>query len=298
MSKQTEISLVLGSGGARGLAHIGVIEVLEEQGYKIRSIAGASMGAVIGGIYAAGKLDDYKEWVCSLSKADVIRYFDLSFDISGLFKGERIIEKLKSLVGEVRIEDLPVSFTAVATDIEEQKEVWLSRGSLFQAIHASMAIPIVFTPVKVDGRYLLDGALSNPIPIAPTLRDHTDLTIAVDVNGPPGVRIPSRHDRDNGQASDTVLKSDNPVSRLKSFIRNIQGSEGADPQDSWNVFEIISQSLDMLQSNITRFKLAAYNPDITITVSRDAAGSFEFYRATELIELGRHRAEGKLAEVK
>lgn len=298
MTKKTEISLVLGSGGARGLAHIGVIEILEQQGYKIRSIAGSSMGAVIGGIYAAGKLDDYKEWVTTLNKADVIRYFDLSFDISGIFKGERIIEKLKSLVGEVRIEDLPVSFTAVATDIVEQKEIWLGKGSLFQAIHASMAIPIIFTPVRVDGKYLLDGALSNPIPIAPTLRDHTDLTIAVDVNGLPDIRLTPGKDEAGGEAQYSQLVSDTPVNRLKSFIRSFQNNDDMDEEGSWSMFEILSQSMDMLQSSVTRFKLAAYNPDITITVSRDAAGSFEFYRAKELIELGRSRARGKLAEIK
>ncbi|HJX16111.1 MAG TPA: patatin-like phospholipase family protein, partial [Candidatus Deferrimicrobiaceae bacterium] len=168
------VSLVLGSGGARGLAHIGVIDCLTENGYEIRSIAGSSMGAMIGGIYAAGKLDVFTRWVLALQRLDVIRLLDLSFGSTGLFKGERVIDVLKELIGDRNIEDLPVPFTAVAMDIQNGKEVWLSRGPLFDAIRASIAIPTIFTPHTIEGRQLVDGGLVNPIPIAPTLRDRTD----------------------------------------------------------------------------------------------------------------------------
>ncbi len=173
------ISLVLGSGGARGLAHIGVIEVLEQAGYEIQSISGASIGALIGGIYAAGELETYRDWVCSLNTLDVLRLLDISFSGTSLFKGDKIIDALRDLIGPRNIEDLPLDFTAVATDLDASKEVWLSSGPLFDAIRASIAFPTVFSAVHYRGRTLVDGGLLNPIPIAPTLRDSTDMTIAV-----------------------------------------------------------------------------------------------------------------------
>ena len=176
MKRQT-VSLVLGSGAARGLAHIGVIEWLNEHGYRIESIAGASMGALVGGIYAAGELDSYKEWVLALETMDVIRFLDLAFSSEGLFKGDRLMDALREMVGDCNIEELPVTYTAVACDLDRRREVWFTDGPLFDAIRASIAIPTVFTPHRYRGMKLLDGGLLNPVPIAPTLRDDTDLTI-------------------------------------------------------------------------------------------------------------------------
>ena len=184
------VSLVLGSGAARGLAHIGVIDSLSSHNLEIRSISGTSMGALVGGIYAAGKLDTYRHWVCGLSRADVFRLLDLSFDTGGLFKGDRIIRLLSRLIGDRHIESLPIPFTAVATDIELGREVWLRRGSLFDALRASMAIPAVFTPHIYHGRVLIDGGVVNPLPIAPTLHDKTDLTVAVTLSGSEEATVP------------------------------------------------------------------------------------------------------------
>lgn len=178
------VSLVLGSGGARGYAHIGAIEELVAQGYDIRSVAGASMGALVGGMYAAGQLEAYRDWVRALQRLDVLRLLDWTFSGGGFIKGDRIIEQLRSLIGDMRIEDLPISYTAVAVDLYAQREVWFSRGPLFDAIRASIAIPTVFRPHHYEGRTLVDGGLLNPVPITPTLRDLTDCTIAVDVNAP------------------------------------------------------------------------------------------------------------------
>ena len=182
---------MLGGGGARGLAHIGAIRWLTENGYTIRSIAGSSMGALVGGIYAAGKLEAYADWVLALERIAVIRLLDLSFDRAGLFKGERIIGVLRELLGDHVIEELPISFTAVATDLESGKEVWLREGKLFDAIRASIATPLVFTPFVMRGRVLLEGSLVNPIPIAPTLNDDTDFTIAVSLRFGYAFAIPS-----------------------------------------------------------------------------------------------------------
>jgi NTE family protein len=178
----TTVSLVLGSGGARGYAHIGAIEELVAQGFDIRSVAGSSMGALVGGVYAAGKLDAYRDWVVALQRFDVLRLLDWTLSGGGLIKGDRIIEKLRELIGEIRIEELPISYTAVAVDLLAQREVWFSRGSLFDAIRASIAIPTVLRPHHYEGRTLVDGGLLNPVPITPTLRDLTDCTIAVDIN--------------------------------------------------------------------------------------------------------------------
>jgi len=178
------VSLVLGSGGARGYAHIGAIEELRAQGFDIRSVAGSSMGALVGGIYAGGKLDAYRDWARALQRLDVLRLLDWTFSGGGFIKGDRVIEQIKSLIGDIRIEDLPISYTAVAVDLYAQREVWFSRGPLFDAIRASIAIPTVFRPHHYEGRTLVDGGLLNPVPITPTLRDLTDCTIAIDVNAP------------------------------------------------------------------------------------------------------------------
>ena len=181
------VSLVLGSGGARGLAHIGVIAELEARGYRIASIAGCSIGALIGGIYAAGKLDAYTEWVSDISKLDMVALLDLAWQNDGLVKGDKIINKLVDLVGDQRIEDLPIPFTAVATDITNGTEVWMSSGRLFDAVRASISLPLFFTPFEYRNAKLIDGGCLNPVPIAPTWRDETDLTIAVNLGGEPEV---------------------------------------------------------------------------------------------------------------
>ena len=180
-SKRT-VALVLGSGGARGLAHIGAIEAIEAAGFEISSIAGTSIGALVGGIHAAGRLSDYREWVRALERRDVLRLLDFAFGHPGLIKGERVIGAMKELVGEHRIEDLPMPFTAVATDLEGQREVWITQGPLFDAIRASIAIPMLFTPHPLHGRELVDGGLLAPMPIAATLRFKAAWVVAVDAN--------------------------------------------------------------------------------------------------------------------
>lgn len=256
------VSLVLGSGGARGYAHIGAIEELLAQGYAIRSVAGASMGALIGGVYAAGKLDAYRDWARGLQKFDVLRLLDWTFR-GGLIKGDRIIGRLRDLIGDVAIENLPIPYTAVAVDILAQREVWFTRGPLFDAIRASIAIPTVFRPHHYEGRVLVDGGLLNPVPITPTLRDLTDCTIAVDLNAAPD---------DTASASPPDANTDPGL--LETFAR----------------------SLDAVQATLTRFKLAAQPPDLVVSIPRTAGAFYEFHRAPEFIELGRARTRAALAQ--
>ena len=256
------VSLVLGSGGARGYAHIGAIEELIAQGFDIRSVAGASMGALVGGIYAAGQLDAYRDWARGLQKFDVLRLLDWTFR-GGLIKGDRIIGRLRELIGDVAIENLPIPYTAVAVDILAQREVWFTRGPLFDAIRASIAIPTVFRPHHYEGRVLVDGGLLNPVPITPTLRDLTDCTIAVDLNAAPD-------DADSGPAPDA----------------------NTDP----GLLETFARSLDTVQATLTRFKLAAQPPDLVVQIPRNAGAFYEFHRAPELIEVGRARTRAALAQ--
>lgn len=297
MSRKTSVSLVLGSGGARGLAHIGVIEWLEENGYAIKSISGSSMGALVGGIYAAGELNTYKQWVTALERSDVIRMLDLSLWSSGLLKGERIINKLRDLVGDREIENLPISYTAVATDIERGKEVWLSRGSLFDAIRASIAVPLVFTPYEVNGRQLLDGGLLNPLPVAPTLRDQNDITIAVNVDARPdrthGNRTGDKpREASSGQSADADNEATESYrARIKSFVQELQGKLIPEKERDWGFFDIMMLSIETMQSSMVRMKMAPYTPDYYLVITSDAARAYDFHRAEELIQLGRDTAE-------
>jgi hypothetical protein len=168
------VSLVLGSGGARGLAHIGIIQVLEEKGYEITSISGCSIGALIGGVYAAGKLDEYEAWMRDLSKLDIVNMMDIAWEGGGLVKGDKIIQKMVDIVGDLNIEDLPISFTAVATELGSGMEVWISKGRLFDAIRSSISLPLFFTPFERQENLLVDGGIVNPVPIAPTFDDDTE----------------------------------------------------------------------------------------------------------------------------
>jgi NTE family protein len=287
--KPKTVSLVLGSGGARGHAHIGVIRALEERGLEIRNIAGTSMGAVIGGVYAAEELDTYTDWAESLTKRDVMRLLDLSFTWTSIFKGDRVIGVLKELIGDRQIEDLNRGYTAVATAIDEQREVWINKGSLFTAIRASTAVPGVFAPIEVDGRILVDGGLVNPIPIAPTLNDATDLTVAVNLNA-----IADRHEK--SETSTTPSPSDDSDGYHKAIVKFLDNLIGQEEQTDKtpDAAELLTKSIDVMQGAIARLKLAAYTPDIVVDISRDAASFFEIYRARELKELGYERANEAL----
>lgn len=287
MDEATPISLVLGSGGARGYAHIGVLDWLQAHGYAVRSIAGSSMGALIGGIYATGKLHLYTEWVCALERLDVVRLLDPSFARAGLIKGDRIIGVLRELIGDCLIEDLPVSFTAVATDLDTGKEVWLRRGKLFDAIRASMATPLVFTPAELDGRRLLDGALVNPIPIAPTLNDTTALTIAVNLAG--------RAEALPAPTATPTVAVDGYRARIRRFIEGMLPGESAPAVPSLGTAEIFFGAIETMQTTISRLKLAAYSPDVTVEIPRNACAYYEFWRAKEMIELGCARTERAFA---
>lgn len=283
--RRPRVALALGSGGAKGLTYIGVIEELERRDFEIVAIAGSSMGALIGGIYAAGRLDVYRDWVRSLARLDVLRLVDWTLSGGGLIKGERIIGTLRELIGETDIEQLPLAYTAVATDIDRQREVWLTHGPLFDAIRASIAIPSVFRPHVHGGRRLVDGGLLNPLPVTPLLRTPADYLIAVGVDGPIEERAAPERDVDSTdeEAHAGYRK------RIADFVGRLI-PHGEDKPREPGALDLLTQAMDLMQSNLAHLRLAAYQPDLLIQMPRNVATAYEFYRAGELIELGRVRA--------
>ena len=283
MSKKT-VSLVLGSGGARGLAHIGVIHWLEENNYEIRSISGASIGALIGGIYACGELDAYEKWVRAITKMQIVKLLDMSWGKQGLVDGDRIIDTLKELVGDRKIEDLPIKYTAIASDVRREKEIWLKTGSVFDAIRASISLPLFFTPFDMNGVKLLDGGILNPVPIAPTFEDHNDITLAVNLGGTPtGTITPTSKPDAKGDDNSTVGRFQE---KINSFIDDLMKRSSSSDSDGWTMLDIADQTFDAMQGTIARQKLATYPPDHTIELARDVCGTLEFDRANEVIALG------------
>jgi len=334
------IALVLGSGGARGYAHIGVIEELERRGYDIACIAGCSMGAVVGGIYAAGKLDLYRDWIQSLDYLDVLRLVDVSFRL-GAIRGEKVFGQIRNIVGEINIEDLRIPYTAVATDLTHQQEIWFQEGCLHQAMRASAAIPSLFTPVMQGNRMLVDGGLLNPLPIVPVVSSHCDLIIAVNLNStsqnsyqlpviqrPPafksrfdtlmnslGSHMPFRnkHASDLLELEQVMLKplpdsAPNPwvestrpgaqqpaaAPTQEGAPKSASGSFIIDNVGPASLLDLINQSFEVMQTSLAQYKIAGYPPDILINVPKRVCRFFEFYKAPELIALGREIARDTL----
>lgn len=286
--RKPRVALALGAGGAKGLAHIGAIEEILAQGLDIVAIAGTSMGALIGGIHATGKMDVYRDWVTTLAKMDVLKLVDWSFTGGGLIKGDKIIGVMRELIGDVNIEDLPLPYTAVAVDLEREREAWLVKGSLFDAIRASIAIPSLMRPYRLDGRVLVDGALLNPVPVTPLIREPADFLIAVSIDGPVDNAL-------HAPAVEAVPDSSSRPS-LGDYLSRFNPLAGgeAKPREP-GMLELLSQSLDMMQANLARVRLVAYPPDLLIELPRNISSVYEFYRAQELIELGRLKAREALA---
>src|SRR5699024_9174049 len=290
-SSRPRVALALGAGGAKGLAYIGVVEELVARDVEVVAIAGSSMGALIGGIYAAGKLDVYRDWVAALAKLDVLRLVDWTLSGGGLIKGERIIGVLRELIGDERIEELPMAYTAVATDIDRQREVWLDRGLLFDAIRASIAIPSVFRPYMHDGRRLVDGGVLNPVPVMPLLSADADYIIAASVSGP--AEKASLRER-QAQHDDSAERS-GYRQRIAEFVSHLVPHGDPKPRQP-GAWELFNQTMDVMQANLAGLRLAAYQPDLLIELPRNMATSYQFYRARELIERGRAGTRESLNE--
>ncbi|BCD68533.1 patatin-like phospholipase family protein [Nitratiruptor sp. YY09-18] len=283
-----KIALVLGSGGARGYAHIGAIEELAKH-FEITAISGASMGALIGGLWAAGKLDEYKEWVLGLDAFDVMKLLDFSFDKRGLVGGDRVMRKLRQIMGDVKIEDLSINYTAVATDLKRNREVWFQEGDLLEAIRASIAIPSFFTPIEKEGMLLVDGGILNPLPVAPTMASPSDLTIAVSLLGegePPKVKIPNEVIQKESKLE--VIANDMVEKARKIF---------EDKQDEYHLFDIIDMTIDSMQRTLSNYRIGGYPPDVLIEIPKSIAGTLDFHKAYEIIEIGRQKTQEVLKDL-
>jgi NTE family protein len=286
IARAEKVALALGAGGARGLAQIGVLEVLCEHGFEIVTIAGASSGALVGGVYAAGRLTEFREVLEAMTRRDILRLVDPVVRRPGLIGGVRMVEAMREVVGDPSIESLPVEFTAVAVDLERQREVWLRSGSLWDALRASFAVPGLFTPHVVHGRELVDGGLLAPLPIAATRLSDAHRLIAVDMHGwprrPPGVPAGSPQPGD-------------AVERGRRLARWLDRRLGNDPREM-GFIETMSRALDTMQAQIARVHLALDPPELVIRIPRDACQFYEFWRARELIALGRAETEKALAD--
>lgn len=267
------VALALGSGGARGYAHIGAIQELEARGFDIISISGTSVGAMVGGLYAADKLPQFTEWVSNLKQTDVIRLLDPSFSAPGAIKAEKVMSKVRTMLGKARIEDLRIPYTAVATDVMQSKEVWFQKGPLDAAIRASIAIPSLISSVTIGGRLFVDGGVLNPLPLAPLASVKADLVVAISLSG-----AGSNHPMGNP----AIISSDKQAAK-----ENTDTQQLAKIPKGISTFEIMERSIETMQSLITRYRNAGYPPDLLVEVPIDSIGMLEFHKAKDQIELGR-----------
>jgi len=275
------VRLVLGSGGARGMAHIGVIEELKKEGFNIVEVVGCSMGAVVGGIYCASYLDEYKHWLIGLTKLDVFKLFDFAFSSQGFVKGERVFKAIELLIGDHQIENFKIPFTAVASDVMNKKEVYYRSGSLFKALRASTAIPTIFTPV-IEGRsQLVDGGVLNPLPLNLITPEADDIVVAVNLNA----NIPLRNNAVPVENKEKAAYQ-KMFDAFRSQILKLD-NKAESKIEMFGLFDLLTKSLDMMEERVAELTIALHKPDIVVNISRDACGVFEFYRANEIIEEGR-----------
>jgi NTE family protein len=288
MSKS--VALVLSSGGARGYAHIGVIEALESNGFTVSSVTGCSMGAVVGGMYAAGGLDKMKKWACNLERSDVFKLYDFVFSLHGLIKGERIFKQLEALVPDRNIEDLSIPFKALATDLHAEKEIAFTSGSLYRALRASSTIPAVVKPVEFEDTELLDGGILNPLPIDFAPRNEGDMLIAVDVNA----NIPYDHTK----LTEIEIAEDNKFkSHLEDLAKKwfkLESPTVKTANKKLGFFDLTMKSIDMMQDRLTENKISQHPPDILVQISRSVCGTFDYYKAEKIIEEGKKAFEAAL----
>lgn len=274
-----DIALVLSSGGARGLAHIGVIEELEAQGFHISSIAGTSMGALIGGIYAAGKLQEFREWMKSIDKRKMLELTDLSFSLNHLVKGNRIIDAIKKIVPDTKIEDLSIPYCAVATDLENGREVTFRKGSLFGAIRASISLPGYYEPVRINDMVLIDGGTVNPIPLNRVVRKKGDLLVGVDVSG---------HDyKGQSQLQHFIEERRRQDKSLSQQILNRLIPDNLD----FNYFTMLSRTSSIMIRQNSKLMAQLTHPDILIDIQLRRYGGFDYDKSEKLIAIGHKYAQ-------
>jgi NTE family protein len=291
-----KVSLVLSGGGARGIAHIGVIEELEKRGYEIASVAGTSMGSLVGGVYADGAMDPFKEWMLTLDKLKVFRLVDFTLSRTGMVKGDKVFNKMKDFIPDTLIEDLKIPYAAVAVDLLNNKEVVFTSGRLFDAIRASVAIPSVLTPVKTDHGLLVDGGVMNNIPVNHVKRSPGDILVVVNVNA----SIPVKRLKISKEETDRQKRAyQKKIEEFQSYLHKIlplgsSEKHSESHEERMNYFNLIDKTISLMTDRMAQMSLKLHSPDVLIEVSRDSCGTFDFYRASEMIDMGKEAAKEAL----
>ena len=287
------VTLVLSGGGARGIAHIGVIEELERRGYKIVSVTGTSMGALVGGVYADDAMPPLKEWLLTLDKLKVFRMVDFTLSRTGLVKGDRVFNKMKDFIPDATIEELRIPYAAVAVDLIRKKEVVFREGSLFDAIRASVSIPSVFTPVKTKGYLLVDGGVLNNIPINHAPRTPGDLLVVVNVNASIPVRKPKISQEESEIQKRAYQKK---IDEFQAYVQKILHHHPNEKtvrshEENMGYFNLIDKTISLMTDHMAKLNMKEFKPDLLIEVSYDACGTFDFYKAGELVDMGREATQ-------
>jgi NTE family protein len=298
------IALVLSSGGARGLAHIGVIEELGKAGFAITSIAGTSMGSVIAGVYAAGCLEEYKNWLLNITKMEVVKLLDLTFGRGGLVKGEKIISAMEPFLSGINIEDLKIPYAAVAADLRNHCEKVFTKGDLLQAIRASISIPTIFNPILSKQEMLVDGAVLNPLPLDVIKRTPGDLLVAVNVNAHIPYTVPESAQENTEHETGYKIAMEKlnnrwskliHTSRLLTAWEKKEKDKEEEQEKEVGLFEVITESLNLVQDKLSQVSIEKYKPGLVINISYKSAIVYDFYKSAEIIEAGRIACREALA---
>ena len=307
MINKPTVSLALGSGGARGLAHIGVIEVLEEEGFLIRNIAGSSMGACVGGIYCAGKLEVFRDWIVQINRMETFRLMDFTMSTQGVLKGKKVLEHLKTILGEIQIENFDIPYTAVATDVSSKEEIWMRTGDLYSVIRTSSSVPTLLMPIKLGDRVLVDGGVLNPLPLEPLMPKSTDLVIAVNINANADGHMRSREMRISEELEKAIELSEEESNaystRMVKKVKGWLGTGQSEPTDktqekTLSYLGMLNKSYDFMQDRLCEQSIQIHKPDIVINIPRAVGTTLEFYKAQVLVEEGRTAARKAIAEWK
>jgi NTE family protein len=286
-----KVALVLSSGGARGIAHIGVIEAMLELGYEISSISGCSMGAVVGAVYAADEMVAYKNWLCNLDKLDVFKLIDFTLSTQGFIRGERVFKEMKKFLHDRKIEDLKIPFSANAVDIMNGEEIVFTSGSIYKAIRASSSIPSVMKPSIVVHKALVDGGVLNPLPINNVSRIKGDQLIVSNVNAPiKYVGHKTSNKAQKASANHYKILLDQFVQKWGKYLQKkdltpIQYEKN--PKSKFGYLDLMNQSINLMQDQLAAHTIKQYQPEKVVNISRDICGAFDFYQAEELIEAGK-----------
>lgn len=296
------IGLALGGGAARGFAHIGILRTLSAHGIEPDIVVGTSVGAVAGGCFVAGQLDSFEEWAHGLTKRGVLSYLDITLSGSGLISGSRLSARIEKSLGDMLIEDLPVRFATIATELGSGHEIWLTRGRVVDAMRASYALPGIFSPVRLGGRWLVDGALVNPVPISAARALGARIVIGVNLNSDlpgHGATIPGHGPNEDDALALAQLRAQTEASGLsifnperfmkRHFIRATRGP---------NVTSVMVDAFNIMQDRITRARLAGDPPDILVTPRLGNIGLLDFHRAKETIAIGMEAGERAIDDIK